>query len=241
QPDPPHEQPVPAQLSQEQPPPPHRETVADPAGQPAPSRPVPGPPARVPAGATPAAQANAAGSAASESGAAHASSPPGPTQRVAGTHQAAGPAARTEGASAPQLAAQGAGPQTPGPRQTDATLEGPATSPSPALFARRKAARLVLPGARAATAEAASVAAHEGLTIALVDAVARQVVASWCSSATPDALADLTRGAPTIPAELDRALLVDLSSRAEGGDLDDRDRHDVRARFWYHVGRVRPI
>ena len=44
---------------------------------------------------------------------------------------------------------------------------------------------------------------------------------------------------PTIPGELDRALLLDLSSRAGVYDINDASRHEVRERFWYHVARVR--
>ena len=130
----------------------------------------------------------------------------------------------------------------PAPHATpdDAPDDRPSPSPSPAVFARRKAGGLALPGA-ALPLEPPTPGPHEDLTVALADGVARQVVAAWCASATPDALVDLRRAAPMIPAELDRALLVDLSSSAEGIDLTDRDRQYVRARFWYHVGRVRPV
>ncbi len=107
------------------------------------------------------------------------------------------------------------------------------------MFAQRKAGGVTLPGASSGVP--VPPADEPGITLAVVDAVARQVVAAWCWSATPDALAALKAAAPVIPSELDRALLVDLSSRADDGDLDDETRHQVRARFWYHIGRVRPV
>lgn len=140
---------------------------------------------------------------------------------------------RMESAAAPPHQSSGESPHI-----EESTNETAGSLPSPALFARRKAAGLALPGS---TLEPVAPGPAEELTIALADGVARQVVAAWCSSATPDALVDLRRAAPTIPAELDRALLVDLSSRADGVDLTDQDRQYVRARFWYHVGRVRPV
>ena len=44
---------------------------------------------------------------------------------------------------------------------------------------------------------------------------------------------------PAIPAELDRALLVDLASRSQGAHLSDEARQHLRDRFWVHVARVR--
>ncbi|GAB47232.1 NYN domain-containing protein [Mobilicoccus pelagius] len=126
----------------------------------------------------------------------------------------------------------------PAAETTAETTAAPAT-PSPAILARRKASGVALPGAGAVPPTPAP--DDDGLSPAVVDAVARQVVAAWCSSATPDALAELKAAAPVIPSELDRALLVDLASKSDDGDLDDETRHQIRARFWHHLGRVRPV
>jgi hypothetical protein len=78
-----------------------------------------------------------------------------------------------------------------------------------------------------------------GVTADLVDVVAKQLVASWCATSTPTQLSTLREGRPAIPAELDRALLVDLASRSQGVHLSDEVRQHLRDRFWVHVGRVR--
>ena len=120
--------------------------------------------------------------------------------------------------------------------------QGPPAPPSPALLARRKATELVLPGTSAGPEPAGEATAHPNpaeLTPDLIDDVAKRVVAAWCSSASPQALVELRDRAPAIPAELDRALLVDLAGRGAGEDLDDANRHAVRERFWYHIARVR--
>lgn len=124
--------------------------------------------------------------------------------------------------------------------------------PSPALLARRKPTELVLPGTTPSTPSVATPVgpasdlvdrSQQGapveLTAEVIDDVAKRVVAAWCSSASPQALIELREHGPTIPAELDRALLVDLAGRAGGEDPDDVERHAVRARFWYHIARVR--
>ena len=112
------------------------------------------------------------------------------------------------------------------------------------MLARRKATELVLPGTpdqpspTRPTAPIDPAGAPE-LSPDVIDDVAKRVVAAWCSSATPTALIQLKDRRPAIPAELDRALLVDLAGRGGGADLDDGSRHAVRDRFWYHIGRGR--
>ncbi len=77
------------------------------------------------------------------------------------------------------------------------------------------------------------------ITADLVDAVVRQVVMSWCASATPDALLELRRGRPFIPGDLDRTLLLDLSSRSGVPIIDDVTRFALRDEFWELIDRVR--
>ncbi|WP_168583097.1 NYN domain-containing protein [Gephyromycinifex aptenodytis] len=156
---------------------------------------------------------------------------PGPTP-VKAVPAAAGPAERA-------VASEQA---SPAGEKTKATREAaePKTPgvPSPALFASRRAVGVALPGAALPPAQPEP---GDGLTPSVIDSVARQVVVSWCTSATPDSLSELRRSAPIIPSDLDRALLLDLSSHEGGDDLDDEARHKVRERFWHHIGRVRPI
>ena len=106
--------------------------------------------------------------------------------------------------------------------------------PSPSIFGRKRATELVLP-----TPAGWSSTVGGEVGVALFDSVAYAVVSSWCGTGTPEALADLRASRPAIPGELDRALLLDLSSRSGGADIDDAGRHQVRERFWHHVGRIR--
>ena len=148
----------------------------------------------------------------------------------------------TEGVE--QLAASGPAPPAPAPSPTAPAPGAPAPAPvpsagapSPAVFARRKATALVLPGADAI--DEVPFDPEVGVTAELVDSVAKQLVASWCATSTPAQLAALRDQRPAIPAELDRALLVDLASRSQGAHLADEARQHLRDRFWVHVGRVR--
>jgi len=120
--------------------------------------------------------------------------------------------------------------------------------PTPSMLATKKPTGLVPPKPpppsstltwSTSTGQPATIGGEGGITAELVDAVVRQVVTSWCASATPDALIDLKRGRPFIPGDLDRTLLLDLSSRSGVNDIDDPTRHDLRDRFWELIDRVR--
>ena len=142
------------------------------------------------------------------------------------------------------MAESGSAPSAPAPSPPAPAAGAPAPAPvpsagapSPAVFARRKATALVLPGADAI--DEVPFDPEVGVTAELVDSVAKQLVASWCATSTPAQLAALRDQRPAIPAELDRALLVDLASRSQGAHLADEARQHLRDRFWVHVGRVR--
>ncbi len=66
----------------------------------------------------------------------------------------------------------------------------------------------------------------------IVDEVCAGVLESWARTATDEARASLLRGEPTIPSEIDRALLVDLSNQLGIYALDEPTRHILRSRFW---------
>jgi hypothetical protein len=107
-------------------------------------------------------------------------------------------------------------------------------APSPAVLGRKRASEVVLPEPLTASTGPGTESGP-----GLWDAVAYAVVSSWCRTATPESLADLRAAHPTVPGELDRALLLDLSSREGAYDITDEARHGVRERFWHHVGRIR--
>lgn len=66
----------------------------------------------------------------------------------------------------------------------------------------------------------------------LINEVVTQVLASLRTSTTPEALSALERARPSIPPDIDRALLRDASDAMQIDDLDETVRHQLRARFW---------
>ena len=75
----------------------------------------------------------------------------------------------------------------------------------------------------------------------IIDTVARQVLRSWCTTATPEMLAELKEQRPSIPGDLDRAMLVDLSNRSGQYDIDELSRYELRGRFWQLVDQVKLV
>lgn len=65
-----------------------------------------------------------------------------------------------------------------------------------------------------------------------IDAVVANVIDTFRTTATVGAMAGLNAGRPSIPREIDRALLLDLSDALDVYDLDDPVRVRLRARFW---------
>ena len=65
-----------------------------------------------------------------------------------------------------------------------------------------------------------------------IDSVVGNVLAAFRTSATAEALAELEAGKPSIPRDIDKALLTDLSDRRGELDLNEQVRHKLRAQFW---------
>lgn len=65
-----------------------------------------------------------------------------------------------------------------------------------------------------------------------IDSVVNNVLATFRRSATTEALTELMAGRPSIPRDIDKALLTDLSDRRGGIDLNETVRHKLRAKFW---------
>ncbi len=65
-----------------------------------------------------------------------------------------------------------------------------------------------------------------------IDAVVRSLLTSLRTSAVPDDLESLLHGRPSIPREIDKALLLDLSDALGLYDLNDTVRYALRSRFW---------
>ncbi|WP_377352445.1 NYN domain-containing protein [Plantactinospora siamensis] len=65
-----------------------------------------------------------------------------------------------------------------------------------------------------------------------IDRVVTNVLTAFRTSASGEALAELRAGRPSIPRDIDKALLTDLSERRGEFDLSDQVRHKLRAQFW---------
>ena len=66
--------------------------------------------------------------------------------------------------------------------------------------------------------------------------VVNKVLNSFRQSATAEDIAALGRARPSIPREVDRALLVDMSDILEVSDLNERIRFRLREKFWEQYG-----
>ncbi|WOC13608.1 NYN domain-containing protein [Gordonia sp. MP11Mi] len=66
----------------------------------------------------------------------------------------------------------------------------------------------------------------------IVDGVVARVLSSFRESATPETILTLERDKPSIPRDIDRAMLLDASDALGVYDLDDGVRFRLRARFW---------
>lgn len=72
---------------------------------------------------------------------------------------------------------------------------------------------------------------------AMIDQVAQKAYDAWSATATSDQKAELANGKPSIPRDLDRALLVDLSAAVGDYNLSDAVRVQLRSRFWDTVDK----
>ena len=65
-----------------------------------------------------------------------------------------------------------------------------------------------------------------------IGAVASAVARTWMRTASPSEREHLLHRKPSIPPELDRALLVDLSTRLGAYEISEPVRFRLRTRFW---------
>lgn len=139
---------------------------------------------------------------------------------------------------------------------TDEPVLEATPAPSPALLANREQTARLAPSARSSATQVASSRldtelvysgrtgrtsilapeyADEGQVSEAIDRVVRQVVQTWLDGHTADQRRELVANRPSIPREVDRALLLDLSAAIDTYDLSDRVRHELRAQFWAAV------
>lgn len=70
---------------------------------------------------------------------------------------------------------------------------------------------------------------------ALMDSVCQSVLETWQQNSTSEARNQLIEGRPYIPADIDKALLLDMSAKLGIYDLEETKRFELRRRFWAHV------
>lgn len=149
-------------------------------------------------------------------------------------------------------------PREPTPSAPIATA--PETAPTPALLAARApTARLgstttpvLTPGQRpAASGLVYSSSTDAGSTLPAayldvdgervaeaIDQVVHRVLRTWLDSHTAQQQAELLASRPSIPRDVDRALLRDLSDALNTSDLHDTLRYRLRAQFWVQVDEI---
>jgi hypothetical protein len=125
----------------------------------------------------------------------------------------------------------------PTPTPTPAPIARPA-SPTPNDVVRR--ARPAQPVPSSSLAYSATTGGHAHVIPGFeatdieeqIDVVVRNVFGAFRSSAGPEQWAELHGGRPSIPRDIDRALLTDLSETLAVYDLPDAVRFQLRDRFW---------
>lgn len=75
----------------------------------------------------------------------------------------------------------------------------------------------------------------------IIDRVTTRVLESWLQGATYDQRQELVEGRPSIPPDVDRALLVDLSEALGVYELSHKVRIRLRARFWERLEEGFPL
>lgn len=80
--------------------------------------------------------------------------------------------------------------------------------------------------------------AEDPRVVEAIKFVVDSVVANWWRSATPNNREDLLESRPSIPTEVDRTLLTDLSNKLGVYDLPQYTRHQLRDAFWETVERL---
>ncbi|MDN5790083.1 MAG: NYN domain-containing protein [Micrococcales bacterium] len=111
--------------------------------------------------------------------------------------------------------------------------------PSPALLAGRRMTIGTAPQPASTMVYSSSTGAtpvnHYEISPELdqtIDEVARGVVDTWRETVADADLRQVRADRPYIPQDLDRTLLLDLSSRTGVYEIDERTRHVLRERFW---------
>lgn len=72
-----------------------------------------------------------------------------------------------------------------------------------------------------------------------IDEIVLRVLTAFRQGASPEDLADLRRSKPSVPRDVDRALLIDASEALEMYDVNERIRFQLRDRFWLQLEKLK--
>jgi hypothetical protein len=108
----------------------------------------------------------------------------------------------------------------------------PATStPVPPVTSRANAGLVYSSSTGTSSIVAPEYSDTEQLSAAM-DRVVLRVLQTWLDGHTTEQRRELVANRPSIPCDIDRALLHDLSAAVDSFNLSDPVRHELRARFW---------
>jgi uncharacterized LabA/DUF88 family protein len=116
--------------------------------------------------------------------------------------------------------------------QVVATGSAGSVAPTPADIARTVAAQTTPAIVEEPVGQDTAGADEAQRAAAAITAAAKRTWAAWKLTATDDQQQELVTGRPSIPGDLDRALLVDASEALGIYTLNDRIRVQLRADFW---------
>ncbi len=139
------------------------------------------------------------------------------------------------GTPAQRAAPDAGGPPSPA-RPTPAVLAGSGVPQRPAATSGAQG-RLVWSSASAGGSDRGAPVVGQG-ELQAIDDVCRGVLATWSITASADDRTRLISQKPFIPGDLDRALLLDLSSRLDRYDVEDQLRFMLRDHFWKQVKQL---
>jgi hypothetical protein len=135
----------------------------------------------------------------------------------------------------------------PSVQPSRAVSAAPSVQPSPAVSAAPPLAASSPPGPAAPESEgelvyssttgaATTISPRYGATAAelrdAADQITNKILDTWLNGSLPEQRKALLTSRPSIPQEVDRTLLLDVSERLQMSDLPDWARHLLRLRFW---------
>lgn len=156
---------------------------------------------------------------------------------------------KSAAAAMQEVAAAAAAPDAEATIEPEVREPASVQSPSPALLAQRPMPRPAPPASPQVPAPAPLYSTTTGVgstgrapeslaPLEEIGDVVDKVVVNWWRTASDVSREELLRGKPMIPADMDRALLNDLSNRLNVYDIPQEWRFIMRDEFWAKIARL---